>query len=265
MSVKALFWALEQRIPTNPKVVLIYLSDWFNELEDCAWPSLEQLTERSGLSKSSVQRSINWLIEHKLVVIEHRFKGGWQKSNRFRLPIGVICLQGSQSDHPTLVTVITPDSQSDHPVEHTVKDTVKDTIKSGEPQEDDLKISEVIGKREKSKDEILMKFKLTPKGCADLWRDAQRRASGRSASGAGSPASRPGRRGGCEGQGRPPGSHPGPPRRGLSRPQHGPGGARDRALAPGPGASGPPRAPGGCRPGLRRWRQAVTLGGQTQL
>ena len=173
MSVEASAWAWKQIIPANPKYVLIALADWYNELESCAWPSHAKLCEKTGLSRSTVKRAIGWLQEHKLVVPEQRFHNNRQVSNRYRLPIGTIHIQGVQSDPPTQSTVNPVGGLCDLPIEDTLKDTVEDTINSGEPQESSLNIQEVIDGKSKSKDEILTKFKPTPKGCADLWRDAR--------------------------------------------------------------------------------------------
>ena len=177
MSVEASAWAWKQTIPANPKYVLIALADWYNELESCAWPSNAKLCEKTGLSRRTVQRSIGWLTEHKLVVPETRFKNNRQVSNRYRLPIGTIHIQGCQAGTPRGVTVAQGGCHSDAPIKDTVKDTVKDTINSGKPQESSVKVEEVIGKMSKSRESIFDKFKPTAKGCGDFWRDARAHAS----------------------------------------------------------------------------------------
>lgn len=179
MSVEASAWAWKQIIPTKPKFVLIALADWYNELESCAWPSNAKLCEKTGLSRRTVQRSIGWLKDNQLVVPETRFKNNRQLSNRYRLPIGIIYIQGCQAGTPMGVTVAQGGCQAGAPIEDTLKDTIKDTIKiaSNSTQEKSLKISDVIETNTKTKKSIFEKFKSTPKGCADFWRDARGVAS----------------------------------------------------------------------------------------
>lgn len=179
MSVKALFWALEQRIPTNPKMVLIHLSDWFNELEDSAWPSIPKLVERTGLSRSTVIRSTQWLVDNKLVIVEHRFSGGWKKSNRYRLALGVMAIQGCHSDTTVVSETTGLKCQSDTSID-TVKDTVKDTVNLATPisesdskEKTNVKVSEVQDKfKSNSKEKSYSGFDPRPSGCAKFWRAA---------------------------------------------------------------------------------------------
>lgn len=178
LSYKATTWAWGQKgIPWKPKFVLVALADWYNELESCAWPTYAQLADKTGMSKSSVQRGLRWLVENKLVVVEPNFKHNRQQANRYRLPVNIMVFQGGLPDTPIGGLPDTHGCLPDQPIKNTVKDTVKDTINSGEPQESDLKIQDVIESKSKSKDEILTKFTPTPKGCGDLWRDC-RAASG---------------------------------------------------------------------------------------
>lgn len=178
MSVEASAWAWKQIIPANPKFVLIALADWYNELESCAWPSHQKLCEKTGMSRSSVKRALGWLRDNQLVVVEHQYKHNKQLSNRYRLPIGIIYIQGVQCE-PHGVQCEPQGGLCDLPIEDTIKDTVKDTIKlaSNSTQEKSLKISDVIETNTKTKKSIFEKFKSTPKGCADFWRDARGVAS----------------------------------------------------------------------------------------
>lgn len=176
MSTKALFWALEQKIPGGPKSVLIHLADWYNTHEDAAWPKHEQIAEKAGWDRRTVQRHIEWLVEHGLVVKEKQIRGGRQVQNKYRLPVSAMAFQGGQFDAARVDSLTQQGGQFDAPI-NTIKDTIKNTINCGEPQETDLKISDVLSKTKKSRAEILEKFKPTPKGCADLWRDCRANAS----------------------------------------------------------------------------------------
>ena len=173
MSVEASAWAWKQIIPANPKYVLIALADWYNELESCAWPSHAKLCEKTGLSRSTVKRSLGWLGDHKLVVPEHRFRDNKQVSNRYRLPVGSLYLQGVQCEPPMGVCVDPVGGLCDLPIEDTLKDTQEDTLNSGEPQETSVNLEEVIGKMSKSKEEIFARFEPKAKKCGDLWRDCR--------------------------------------------------------------------------------------------
>lgn len=176
MSTKALFWALEQRIPMGPKATLIMLADWYNTHENAAWPKIDQLAEKVGCSRRSVQYHLDWLEQQSLVVKEKQIRNGRQIQNRYRLPVGVMAFQGVQYLHGGGAESAQPGCKDCIPI-NTIKDTLKNTINCGEPQETDLKISDVLSKTKKSRAEILEKFKPTPKGCADLWRDCRANAS----------------------------------------------------------------------------------------
>lgn len=181
MSVEASAWAWKQSVPPYPKFVLLALADWYNELESCAWPSHAKLSEKVGISRRSVQRSLQWLKDNQLVVPEARFKNNKQISNRYRLPIGVIYIQGCHSDHPRGVTVARGGCHSDAPIEDTITDTIIDTINGGEPQEDHLSTVSDVTKQKlkrKSKEVIFNQYQATPKGCANHWRDCRASAGG---------------------------------------------------------------------------------------
>jgi hypothetical protein len=80
--------------------------------------------------------------------------------------------QGGQFDAAKGADLTQPGCTSDAPI-NTIKDTLKNTIISGEPQESDLKIQEVIEGKSKSKEEIFDRFEPKAKKCGDLWRDCR--------------------------------------------------------------------------------------------
>lgn len=146
MSTKALFWALEQKIPGGPKSVLIHLADWYNTHEDAAWPKHEQLAEKAGWSVPTVKRHIDWLVDNGLVMKENRISHGRQISNKYRLSVGVMAFQGkntvAQSELPGSSDLPPSVDQNELP-SNTIKNTIKDTLKGGEPpKEDELKFKE---------------------------------------------------------------------------------------------------------------------------
>ena len=180
MSVKALAWAWEQQIPANPKFVLLALADWWNPNEDSAWPSVAQLIAKTSLSRRTIQRAINWLVDHELVIVEQRSSKGRQVSNRYRLAMTVIIVQGCHSDAPRGVTLTQGGCHSDAPIEDTVKDTVSDTVNSAEAQEEPMvSIEDILADQGFSREDIFAKAKrkdgkLTPDGCAYIWRNCRK-------------------------------------------------------------------------------------------
>jgi len=182
VSTKALFWALEQKIPGGPKSVLIHLADWYNNSESAAWPTHEQLAEKSGWGRRTIQRHIEWLIEHGLVLKEKQMRGNFQVANRYRLPVGVLVIQGGQFGAAGVVNLAQQGGQSDAP-SNTIKDTIKDTLNGADAQEADLKIQDVLSGDKMNRAEIFAKAKkdehgnLTADGCGYVWRNSRRFAA----------------------------------------------------------------------------------------
>jgi hypothetical protein len=183
VSTKALFWALEQNLPGGPKSVLVHLADWYNSHESAAWPTHEQLAEKCGWGRRTVQRHIEWLVEHQLVVKEKQMRGNFQIQNRYRLPVNVLVLQGSQIGAADVDSMAQQGGQADAPI-NTIKDTIKNTIKSGKPQtEEILDVKTVVNKFENpTRENILSAAKrkdgiLIPDGCAYLWRNCRANAA----------------------------------------------------------------------------------------
>ena len=198
MSTKALFWALEQKIPGGPKSVLIHLADWYNTHEAAAWPTHQQLAEKSGWSVGGVRKYLDWLEEHGLVVREKRMYKGRQVSNRYRLPVNVMAFQGATTEHPRVLPRSRPGATTGQPC-NTIKDTPKDTPISvagdgeanstqKEPEEKMKDVKAILPDghksfRKRTKAEIFAKLKynnqnmLTPKSCGMVWDNARLHAS----------------------------------------------------------------------------------------
>jgi hypothetical protein len=178
MSHEATTWAWKQNIPYRAKFVLLALADWYNELESCAWPTQRRLAKKLGMPYGTVRDSLRWLSEVDLVVVEHHYKHNKQVANRYRLPVNMIVFQGVEAQQGGVESQ-QGGVEAQQPIIDTVKDTVKDTVSlaSSPTQGDDVKISDVIETNTKTKKSIFEKFKPTPKGCADFWRDARATAS----------------------------------------------------------------------------------------
>lgn len=73
MSVHHLNWVWSQTIPMAAKFVLTYLAHRANN-EGVCWPKMVTISRDTGLSRSSVYRAIEYLIEKKTVTWEnHQF------------------------------------------------------------------------------------------------------------------------------------------------------------------------------------------------
>lgn len=108
MSFQAMAWAVQQRLPTNPKFVLIMLANYAsNERGDC-FPAIDTLMEETGLARSTVQRCIKDLAEKGYITTHERWENGRQLSNSYRLVTGwgegVTQTPRSVSQRPTGVT-----------------------------------------------------------------------------------------------------------------------------------------------------------------
>ena len=67
--------------PTSAIVVWALLQDHRNS-EGVSWPSLQRMERLSGLSRSSLQRGVKWLLDGKYIVVA---KGGGKASSCYRI------------------------------------------------------------------------------------------------------------------------------------------------------------------------------------
>jgi hypothetical protein len=67
MSVSAIAWAWNTELKPTEKIVLLALCDHVNDENGKCWPSITHLQKKTGLSRPSVWKSINRLIEKGLV------------------------------------------------------------------------------------------------------------------------------------------------------------------------------------------------------
>ena len=71
MSFQAMAWAINQKLPTNEKFVLIMIANYANDRGFC-WPSIKTLSDNTGLSRSSVKRIIGKLIKDNVIEVKPR-------------------------------------------------------------------------------------------------------------------------------------------------------------------------------------------------
>lgn len=94
MSFQAMAWAIEQRLPTHEKFVLLMLANFTsNERGDC-FPSIGRLASDTGLSKDSVERAIKRLEGQGAITVTRRKVAGVNQPNVYRLQMGVAAGSG---------------------------------------------------------------------------------------------------------------------------------------------------------------------------
>lgn len=91
MSVKAINWALSQRLKdNNMKIVLFVLADYADKDDATCWPSNKSIAELAELSPSTVKAKIGELVALGLVSKNVRVrKDGGQSSNEIQLHLAV--------------------------------------------------------------------------------------------------------------------------------------------------------------------------------
>ena len=84
-SYRALDWAWKQQLPPTAKLVLINLAGRIDQAYSC-YPSLTTICEDTGLSRSSVTRTLNLLEDNDLLMRASRQRAnGSTRSNRYYL------------------------------------------------------------------------------------------------------------------------------------------------------------------------------------
>lgn len=107
MSLHAMHWArqslktLPESVKAPARLALMLLADYADE-QHASWPSINTMSQEMGCSVRSVQRAIDLLEKHRLVMVESRqAKNGRQMSNRYFLAVDGQFV-GCQSDTPTI-------------------------------------------------------------------------------------------------------------------------------------------------------------------
>lgn len=87
MSIKAMNWAWEQRLPPNSKLILMALADAADEVGQC-WPRVRIIAEKCCTSERTVQRVLKELETAGFLHIERNYrKDGSQSSNVYSLSL----------------------------------------------------------------------------------------------------------------------------------------------------------------------------------
>ena len=175
MSGVALKWAWEQQLPVTGKLVLIVLAYHANKL-GLAWAGSTRMRRETGLSRTGFKSQIRKLENTGFVKRESRFtNAGRQTSNGYQLNMGGV----TQCDPSWGHELQTPQgSLATDPLDIQYEIQEGDTS-CGEPQETPMKIEELLNQRENlTREEIFSNAirtedKLTPDGCAFIWRNCR--------------------------------------------------------------------------------------------
>jgi hypothetical protein len=88
MSFQAMAWAVQQRIDTNSKFILIMLANYASSERGDCFPAVDTLMEDTGLARSTVQKCLKQLAEKGYISAHERWENGRQLSNSYRLAVG---------------------------------------------------------------------------------------------------------------------------------------------------------------------------------
>lgn len=80
MSFQAMAKAVEIKLPTHEKFVLIMLANYADESGKC-WPSVETLCSDTGMSRAAVHKALAKLVKRGLVERAKRFKKNIQTTS----------------------------------------------------------------------------------------------------------------------------------------------------------------------------------------
>ena len=87
MSIKCLAWAWGRQLPPLPKLILLAVADHADDT-GFAWPGINGVAEKCGLSRRTVQRHMNYLTDKGLITVEPRTRpDGSATSNSYQVNI----------------------------------------------------------------------------------------------------------------------------------------------------------------------------------
>lgn len=89
MSFQAMTWAVKAKLPTNEKFLLVMMANYADANGRC-WPSVQTLTDDTGMSRRSVQRAIKELVKRGFVKVETRTYRGRTISNVYVLKTKIL-------------------------------------------------------------------------------------------------------------------------------------------------------------------------------
>lgn len=176
VNVSAWVWTLE--IPPYEKLVMLELADHADTKGFC-FPKQATIAKRCRISRGAVNRILKRLEAQGLVTQTQVYKGGHQRASEYRLSLGTTIYLSDPALHSRVTESYTAESPSVTPIETSLETSLETSVTAAPENQSDLKqktetnvkLEDVDLNPKKSKDEIFDRFKMTPKGCGDLWKD----------------------------------------------------------------------------------------------
>lgn len=84
MSFQAMAKAVEIKLPSHEKFVLIMLANYADENGKC-WPSITTISRETGISTASVKRAIKKLCDRGIISRQRQNRGNIKSHNIYRL------------------------------------------------------------------------------------------------------------------------------------------------------------------------------------
>ena len=177
MAVNVSAWVWTLKLPVYDKMVMLELADHADTKGYC-FPSQRFIADRTGIARETVCRIVKRLEKQGLLEQTHRFVGGQQRPSEYRLSIGMTIHLSDAGSHLGVAEDHTGCDGESHHIETSVESSGETSVSvESDAEEIPIKISDVLETNLKTKKSIFEKFKPTPKGCADFWRDARATAS----------------------------------------------------------------------------------------
>ena len=118
MSIKCLAWAWGRELPPLPKLILLAVSDHADDT-GFAWPGINGVAEKCGLSRRTIQRHMNYLADKGFITVEPRTRpDGSATSNSYQVNIPPVSERHPPVSgcHPPVSPVSPPRVNADTPL-----------------------------------------------------------------------------------------------------------------------------------------------------
>ena len=118
MSIKCLAWAWGRELPPLPKLILLAVSDHADDT-GFAWPGINGVAEKCGLSRRTIQRHMNYLADKGFITVEPRTRpDGSATSNSYQVNIPPVSERHPPVSgcHPPVSPVSPPRVSTDTPL-----------------------------------------------------------------------------------------------------------------------------------------------------
>ena len=100
MSVQAIFWATQQKLPAMQKIVLVMIANRLNKDSGACFPSLDTLAKDCGMSRRAVINQIAKLESTNLLSVERSDNQCAKQNNNYQLPFASANAPYSPAVHP---------------------------------------------------------------------------------------------------------------------------------------------------------------------